>query len=808
MSWIAYINGNLLELSTASPIAQTKQVNDIARLDNRQSNFTNKFIAPLVANNIKAMEFVYFVGSQSNVPYQKNEFTLFDADSGECLIYKGWAVVSQSTDKGYEIHVYDGIIDFYRTIENKTLTDVDITGLDHLKNLQNVIDSFTQVLPYKYIIADYNGKNTESLGVSPSIINLAINADYQVPSARVSFIWNRIFDFAGFTYSGSYFETTDFINLFMTFPKPVPFLVPTVEEITRQTSLITTNVVQEPSGEYVTYYGSILLPDPFDNNYVAGTYQLKVSGTFDNILQNSGVCNFQIRDSSNNVIQSGTLDGGNDESILVSISVGYVIIIYSQISGLVSSVVNHPLTGSITTSIDLVLGYDADFSEALIDFKATDFVNEIMQRGGLTMFKDKYQKHIEFLTLREILESLEVIDWSDKNPIKLTEKYIYGNYAKKNNFKYRYNEDNDKHNDGFITIENDNLKDETTVINSKIYSPDKSAFPFFGYCKEIFRFWNKETKDDLTIEYKELNGRYYFLREKEFISPFPLTIGSKNLYQHDYISSFPVADYSNLKFTEIIRNNYSSIASVLNKAKVIETNFYLKASDLAAFDFKKLIYIEQFSSYYVVNKILNFVKEKYTKVELIEVDRFQILGDIEPIEPSFIGINLIDADGCTVTITFTTDAVFPCNIRLVGIGNTFGGSVPGDIMDQTFICNSNILTFDVANGGDWNFNLEIVGTSPLVRSNTDGVTVTGCTAKFITVTSYDQLPNNGMKIYFTTNLQFPFDMALRGESLYPSFQFFQFNPQASDENYFIVQNVPGYYWTFTISSGGVTSNTF
>ena len=41
MSWIAYINGNLLELSESKPIAQTKQVNDLARLDNRQSRALN-----------------------------------------------------------------------------------------------------------------------------------------------------------------------------------------------------------------------------------------------------------------------------------------------------------------------------------------------------------------------------------------------------------------------------------------------------------------------------------------------------------------------------------------------------------------------------------------------------------------------------------------------------------------------------------------------------------------------------------------------------------------------------------------------
>ena len=71
--------------------------------------------------------------------------------------------------------------------------------------------------------ADYNGKNKFVLNGG---INIEINTDYQVPSARVSYIWDQIFSFAGFTYSGSFFATQDFLNLFMTFPKPVPTLVP------------------------------------------------------------------------------------------------------------------------------------------------------------------------------------------------------------------------------------------------------------------------------------------------------------------------------------------------------------------------------------------------------------------------------------------------------------------------------------------------------------------------------------------------------------------------------------------------------
>src|SRR5690606_20907044 len=124
----------------------------------------------------------------------------------------------------------EGAKDFYKFIENKTLTEIGINDLNHLKNLTNVIDTFTNnALPYKYIVADYNGL---------TVSNGKLNIDYLVPSARKSYVFDRIHQFAGFTYSGSTFLTEAFLNWFVTYPKPVPTLDPITIPITTQNSVI------------------------------------------------------------------------------------------------------------------------------------------------------------------------------------------------------------------------------------------------------------------------------------------------------------------------------------------------------------------------------------------------------------------------------------------------------------------------------------------------------------------------------------------------------------------------------------------
>ena len=113
------INGQEIELSEKTVVSQTLQVNDIVNLSNRQANYTNSFNLPRTAKNIRAFENLGIIGNNSNTPYQRNECYLY-ADSGECLVYKGWAVIKNTT-KTFNVNIYDGNIDLYKAIENTTI---------------------------------------------------------------------------------------------------------------------------------------------------------------------------------------------------------------------------------------------------------------------------------------------------------------------------------------------------------------------------------------------------------------------------------------------------------------------------------------------------------------------------------------------------------------------------------------------------------------------------------------------------------------------------------------------------------------
>ncbi len=805
MSYIAYMNGNLVDLSPSSPIAQTKQVNDLARLDNRQTNVTNTFSLPYTARNIRVMEKVSLVGNQSNLPYQRNVFDLVDAATGKHLIYKGWATIKKSEAKGYNVFVYDGLIDFYKAVENKSLTDIGVSDLNHLKNLTNVINSWAGTEPYMYILADYNGKNISTVP-TPG----AINIDYQLPSAKVSYIWDRVFDYAGHTYTGDIFLTEDFTNWFMTFPKPVPTLDPITTLVQTQTSAIIQDISQTPTPgggiEYTFFYYASLFPTGFDNAYAnnntglplnieqTGAYRISGDGSFHNNSGDSSIILWTVRNASNVIMSDGSFDSAVRDEI-VTANAGDRLYIRSNLTGSSGSGLSNPLTGSMETTVELIEGYDANFDEVLIDFKATDFVNEVMQHLGLTMFKDKYTNNLDFRTLDEILQDENPDDWSEFYAGKTSEAYILNNYAQKNNLKYRYNDDNDKHNDGSIAINNVNLKDETTIISSKIYSPEKLPTSFFGRLSNTYKFWNKEVKDDGAVEYKELSGRYYFLKQQDFTFFAPQDIVSESLNTSDTITEAKVESYSRLKLQERVFDFYSSIESILDKAKVLDCTFYLKPDKIESFNFKRLIYVRQLASYYLVNKITNFIKGKPTKCEIIEVDYLKVLEAIIPPSGTYIVITNIAVDACEITITFDTDAILPTPIRVIGARDTFGGTPTDmDIVDIPVNPATNTIVLSVLDGGAWTFRLELsngISSNNYFFNNfgTCVYTPPPPDLSYITITNINtyQVVNNFRKIRidFTTDLVLPSSIDVECNA-YLEFGIIAFVPPYTGSNYYML----------------------
>lgn len=649
------INNIEIELEPSKPIARTLQINDIASLNNRQANFSPTFSIPRTAKNITAFQKLGIVGNNSAIPYQRNN-AYYYSESGECLVYNGWAIIT-ATDKDYKCNVYDGAIDLYKAIENQTLGQLPLSEINHVKTLTNVINSFTGATTYKYILADYNGKalfDTDK-----------INIDYLVPCVPVPYLWDKIFEFYGYTYEGNVFNTFAFQNLYMTFPKGVGSTIPDedvytsndVEFINNESSNIVASnpTLSNLKSTFLKQNTNTLndLDSIFDDIHFkpveSGLYRLQITGEIRSYMYD-GTDNFglfwrrQIRqtelwlakngesaNTSDDVIlvqllQSGlgsntnnTVNGVIDVNALVSLEENESFCLVLKVENNFSYLSEVQELVPIEMNIAKVESQSIDFEGAFIDLKTKDFLNEILNRFALTPFKDKYSNKYTFKTLTEILQNTNVVDWTTKFQRVNNESYVYGSYAQTNNFRYKYNDSESEYYDGSINVLNENLPDTKDVIKSVIYAPERFKTNVLPFETNVYKLWDKEVKDDGSVTYKSLDKRFYFLRYEDKNFGTSKTIGSETLQEETTISTAPFESYFKLAFNDIIQDFYLPINQILNSAKVLNCDIWLKDNDIINLDFSKLIWIEQLGNYFLLNKVSNYVSG-ITKCELVKVD--------------------------------------------------------------------------------------------------------------------------------------------------------------------------------------------
>ena len=268
---------------------------------------------------------------------------------------------------------------------------------------------------------------------------------------------------------------------------------------------------------------------------------------------------------------------------------------------------------NLSIKITQITSGKIDFGDALLDFSIKDFFKEFLWQFGLTPISLADNK-VLFLTTEERINA-EVVDWSSKFNGRTNEEYIYGSYSQRNFFKHKYNDENATYNDGYIEVKNQNLEDEKDVIQSKIYTPEKEKVSFGlnssnSINANVYMIWQKEIqeKEDengnptTEIKYKDLSNRYYFTRSIE--NPNDIGLASETLNDYGNFVGFAQEDYSDLSFSEIVKNEYLSLDSLINNSR----KHFIKLKNLTPVDIQHLrfdvvYYFEQEQQYYILNKL-------------------------------------------------------------------------------------------------------------------------------------------------------------------------------------------------------------
>lgn len=628
-----YIENQLIELKDNTQFKFNYTIGDIFNIGYPQSSYSSSFQVPLSPNNIQTMQGLGLVGNNSPIPYRKTSVNVkYD---GFDIINDGWLIV-QETSGVYQLGIQEGIKDFYKEIENKTIgNDLDISSLDHSKSMENFTNSMIEPnYPYTYITADFGGK----MQLPDNVINI----DYLIPVVKLSYFWDKIFDTFGYTYSGSIFSNPDFTDACITYPK-----APDPEDDTEVLlSSSFKGMTTDNNPVQIGHTNSYEFPDSYSWD-TAGTgfgvwnytttetrrYRFRFRPTG---YVRYGVTNVSYRLDiyvSGNLTRSffsqyNTMVDFSDYFIDLNLPEGIDVSFRIRASSLgIPSFLYIP---SLEVEVyELSLG-NFDFTDAFSDFAIKDFVREIVWRYGLTPIYDAYTKNIHFYTIDEKVNFDNYVNWTSKYVKREKEIYLYGNsYAQTNIFAHKYNDDGDTFRNGRLNIANENLQSTKTIVSSNIYAADRRIRAYTidngSFNSNLFPLWQPELREVVEnnqtvqeIEYKGLSGRFYIMKIQRVNAPgkYKSEVLDSNVQTtpHYYVSNL-----NNTHYDELVAKYYPTYEKILNNFKMHTIELALSLPDVLQLDFTKLYYFEQEASAYILNK-LNWQDGNKFKGEFIKIN--------------------------------------------------------------------------------------------------------------------------------------------------------------------------------------------
>jgi hypothetical protein len=619
-----YVAGRSLDLYPGTSIKYSFQNSDFFDVANVKATHTNSYDIPKTPKNTQILEGLGLVGDTSTVPYTQTPVNVkyFGFD----ITPKGWLDVKE-TAENYKINIIDGMIDFFKDVEKKKIgVDLNLSALDHSKNVQTVVDSFTNP-NYRYIIGDYAGKVYTTGSV--------INSDYLIPSVRVPYLFNTIFNTFGYTYSGNIFNDPDFKDLWLTYTKDIPnadseALTPFAEA--------TYNAFTDTRG--FTPIGTLFFRDPFSwstssalqGSFLGSRYVVPEAGNYkiDLTLRGKGLGLIRRESTPGGLATSGPssipyndyyrvkvyrnsvevgealsdLDTARVSSIYVAAQPGDVIdfkfcLVTTRAYSLLQFINRESSIDISKTTLGAV-----DFEEALKDLTVKDFFKEICIRYALIPAYHSRTKNIEFYTFKDIINRANAVDWSNRYVSRKKEAYSFSSFAQVNKFRQKYNEDNLSFNDGELYTGNANLEEEKTTYTSKFYSADREPVDLLGratYRLPCFKTEVKEEAGEAVVEYSALSGRFYALRDQTINES--ITLESEIFSESITSASFPFVLLQDNYFIQLISKYYGEHSRILKDLRVHEIELALGIADILTLDLKKLYYFEQEKQYYILNKL-------------------------------------------------------------------------------------------------------------------------------------------------------------------------------------------------------------
>lgn len=223
------------------------------------------------------------------------------------------------------------------------------------------------------------------------------------------------------------------------------------------------------------------------------------------------------------------------------------------------------------------------------DITQLDFVKAICGLFGLFVVPSGVENTIKFASIDLLVgNKSNAADWSGKlireradgDPREI--KYSYGEYARRNWFKYKDDDTVETSGNATLDVNNESLEVEKDAITLPFAATDEKTTTFGGVNTTLARIPHYELDDNGNPQDVALTPRLVCMR------------GGGANGNEAYARFVPIS------FAGMIARYYQQLAAILNSAVIIKEKLRLTEYDILGLDFTRPVYLKQYGRYYGV----------------------------------------------------------------------------------------------------------------------------------------------------------------------------------------------------------------
>jgi hypothetical protein len=622
-----YMDNELLDMDDDEVVPINKQTNDIAEMQDRQSDFTTQFRVRKTRAMKDLFELSGEAGINTTFPYEEKRCKLI-SDNIE-VITDGQIILDKVDDQYYYVSILSGNLNFFKAIDNKKLTDLILVSADHTWNNATAVNTHIVDLDYVYPLCEPS-EDSSIVPLTDDGDRVEMYTGWIWPFIKVKAIWDEIILNAGYTCEGDILTNEIFTRLFM--------------------PIINRNITKEHAAKYLysLFWGgaqAVLLNYQLGNghfpgvevitgdaNFKLGYYYLPFDATY-KIAVSVIVAGFGVVPTLS-VYRNGGFQGDMNVVSHEIAQTNYEFEVAGtagqHIEVLTNAAYYYYFTLRITDIADAKIAYASPVIAHLHlpVLTQTEFVKIICNMFGLIPEAIPRDHKIKFWNYLDLYDNIAIArDWSAYLSERDDEiEFKFGDYAQNNYLRYKDSEDVIKDEGrGIMEIDDTTLPDEKDVIELPVSTCDRVKILTNIFSVEVSRIgfnkWN-DTDADYDLN-STIDPRIVYVDHTDSIAspayekifglrPTVAPGGATDIDSPKKASSIEVS------FSYLVTNN-AALSRMLTKTNLRRAKFNLPVYEVAGLKHYIPIYLSQYKAYFYVNKINNYVPGQLCTIDLIKL---------------------------------------------------------------------------------------------------------------------------------------------------------------------------------------------